>query len=168
MGTRYAIAPIAPIEELTTRIPAGVITFGLELRELNPTIVGDFYRGRPDESDVQLITDELGDPDDGGPSVHVFSTESDLEYLRFDCFENLPHYHYVHPHEEYQVVHEMDPVAFGDPFVWTTSRLRTRLAAMLVESGGAELAAGLDDTLVNSAIGELVRLHDAATAGGRK
>jgi hypothetical protein len=36
MGTRYFIQPIAPVEENTVRVPAGTLTFGLEMRELNP------------------------------------------------------------------------------------------------------------------------------------
>jgi hypothetical protein len=160
MGTRYAIEPIAPVEEAMTRIPAGVITFGLEDRQLNPSVVGEFYRGRPEESQVQQLSERRGPEADGGPSIHVFGTENGLEYLRFDCFEGGPHYHYVHPHEDFMVIHEMDTTAIGDPFAWSTGRLRERLAPMLVESGGGDLVAVLDPVVVSAALDHLERLHE--------
>jgi hypothetical protein len=72
MGTRYFIQPIAPIEENTVRVTAGALTFGLEMRELNPAIVNDFYDNRPDEPAIRAIVDENGELEDSGPSIHVF------------------------------------------------------------------------------------------------
>jgi hypothetical protein len=165
MGTRYFIQPIAPVEENTVRVPAGALTFGLEMRELNPAIVSDFYSDRPDEPAVRAIVEKNGELEDSGPSIHVFGTDDGLEYLRFDCFVNGPHYHYVHPQEEYQVVNTMDPVAFGDPFEWAVGRLRSRLAEMLRESGGEQLADSLDPAAVDTALDRLAELRAAAAAG---
>jgi hypothetical protein len=160
MGTTYYIQPIAPMEDNTVRVAAGVVTFGLEMRDLNPAIVEGFYEGRPDHELVTEITDGIPDPiDDGGPSIHVFGTADGLEYLRFDCFRNGPHYHYVHPRDEFQVVHEMDPVAFGDPWTWTLGRLRERLPQMLAEAGGADLAAAVDPTAVAAALEKVTELR---------
>jgi hypothetical protein len=163
MGTRYAIEPIAPVEEAMVRIPAGVITFGLEGRELNPAVLGDFYRGRPEESQVKQLSERNGELEDGGPSIHVFGTDDGLEYLRFDCFDKGPHYHYVHPREDFMEIHQMDTAAIGEPFAWSTGRLRERLAPMLEEAGGGDLVAALDAALVSAALDEVERLQaDAA------
>ena len=165
MGTRYFIQPIAPVERNTVRVPAGALTFGLEMRELNPAIVSDFYSDRPDEPAVRALVEENGELEDSGPSIHVFGTDDGLEYLRFDCFVHGPHYHYVHPHQEYQDVNAMDPVAFGDPFEWAVGRLRSRLAEMLRESGGDQLADSLDPAAVDAALERLAELRAAAAEG---
>jgi hypothetical protein len=158
MGTTYNIMPIPPLEEATTRVPASIVTFGLEVRTLTPKIVNEFYANRADRSAVEEAIEKMGPPDDGGLSIHVFGTDDGLEYLRFDCFDDGPHYHYVHPREEFQVVHEIDRVALGHPFPWAVGRLRTRLAEMLVEAGGEQLATHLDVAAVNSALDEVERL----------
>jgi hypothetical protein len=165
MGTRYFIQPIAPVERNTVRVPAGALTFGLEMRELNPAIVSGFYSDRPDEPAVRALVEENRELEDSGPSIHVFGTDDGLEYLRFDCFVHGPHYHYVHPHQEYQVVNAMDPVAFGDPFEWAVGRLRSRLAEMLRESGGEQLADSLDPAAVDTALERLAELRAAAAEG---
>lgn len=165
MGTTYYMQPIAPIEENTVRVSAGAVTFGLEMRELNPALVRTFYRGRPDEEHINAMSDRVDALDDGGPSIHVFGSDDQLEYLRFDCFKNGPHYHYVHPNEEYQVVSEIDPAADGDPFEWALGRLRSRLPEMLRESGGATLADQVDQATVDKAIDRISEL--AAKGAGR-
>jgi hypothetical protein len=165
MGTRYFIQPIAPIERNTVRVAAGALTFGLEMRELNAAVVSDFYGDRPDEPAVRAIVEKNGELEDSGPSIHVFGTDDGLEYLRFDCFVHGPHYHYVHPHQEYQDVNAMDPVAFGDPFEWAVGRLRSRLAEMLRESGGDQLADSLDPAAVDAALERLAELRAAAAEG---
>lgn len=161
----YFVQPIAPIEQNTVRISAGPVTFGLEMRELNPAIVHDFYDARPDGQVALDAVEKNPELEDGGPSIHVFGTEDGLEYLRFDCFVKGPHYHYVHPHEPHQVVNEMDPVAFGEPFEWAVGRLRARLPEMLRESGGAELADRVQLGEIESALDQLVALRAGATSG---
>jgi hypothetical protein len=167
VGTTYHMKPIAPIEQNTVRVPAGAVTFGLEMRELNPALIRAFYQGRPDEEHITAMADRLDSVDDGGPSIHVFGSDDQLEYLRFDCFRNGPHYHYVHPNEEYQVVNEIDPVADGDPFEWALGRLRSRLPEMLRESGGTNLADHVDQAAVDEAIDRVSELAANATRGVR-
>ena len=48
---------------------------------------------------------------DEGISVHVVSVADDHEYLRFDMFEQEPHYHYIHRSGEVNNVVEFDRVA---------------------------------------------------------
>jgi hypothetical protein len=166
MGTKSFVEPIAPVEAATRRIPAGAVTFGLEMRQLSPAIVADFYAGRADEEVVKDLVEhrEQGVGDDG-PTIHVFGTRDGLEYLRFDCFHNEPHYHYIKPHEDFQVVHEIDVVALGDPFEWSTTRIRSRLGEMLRESGGAEIADQIDDGQIRNALHSLEQLYQSVPPG---
>lgn len=163
MGTTYHVQPIPPIEENTVRVEAGPVTFGLEMRELNGAIVSDFYEDRSDGAVALEAVAKNPELADGGPSIHVFSTADGLEYLRFDCFDKGPHYHYIHPHEDFQVVNEMDPVANGDSFEWAVGRLRARLPDMLRESGGETLANAIEPGALLAALDQVVSLR-AGTA----
>jgi hypothetical protein len=97
----------------TTYIPAGPLTFGIEYRHLQT---------------------------DQGICIHVFGdlNGSQEEFLRFDCFERAPHYHYAWSTDDQYVA--LDTTAEGDPLHWTLDRLRTRLPAMLIRAGAGELA----------------------------
>src|SRR5262249_47081166 len=64
--------------------------------------------------------------------------------LRFDCFQEDPHYHYVSWSARSNEMLHMDPVADGDPLAWALERLRTRLPQMLERAGAAEAAARVD------------------------
>jgi hypothetical protein len=67
-----------------------------------------------------------------------------LELLRFDCFEEDPHYHYVSWREKSNEMLHIDPVADGDPLAWALERIRTRLPQMLERAGAADVAARVD------------------------
>jgi hypothetical protein len=162
VGQTYAIEPIAPVEEATTRFRAGSVTIGLELRQLDADIVGEFYEGRADEENVMAEVARRGFAVDGGLSIHVFGSEDGREYLRFDCFETTPHYHYVLPDEDHQVVNEIDVAALGDPFAWSIATLRTRLDAMLRDGGAADLADRLDQESLAKALDGVVALAKGA------
>ena len=68
-------------------------------------------------------------------------TVDGLEHLRFDCFENEPHYHYVRNADGGNLICRIDQHAEGDPIDWTLNRLRERLPEMLEFAGVPELAA---------------------------
>ena len=53
--------------------------------------------------------------DDYGATLHVNGTVDGLEHLRFDCFENEPHYHYVRNADGGNLICRIDEVAVGDP-----------------------------------------------------
>jgi hypothetical protein len=79
--------------------------------------------------------------------------------LRFDCFEEDPHYHYISWQNHSNEMIHIDPVADGDPLSWTLDRLRLRLPFMLDRAGAPEIAAKLDSRLVDDA---LPRVAEAA------
>jgi hypothetical protein len=164
-GTTYTIPPQPPVEANTHLLPAGAVTFGVEYRDLDPESLRATYAGNDD----QLAELEARSPEggffDSGVSIHVCGTGDGYEYIRFDVFDDEPHYHYVHRRDdgaiENQVI-DYDRTANGDMLDWAIACLRTRLADMLVASGGAAVADQLDLKLVDGVIDAVARLADNA------
>ena len=155
--TRYSVMPIPPIEAHTTWFEAGPIRVGVEYRRLTDAIAaaGQLVAASGDE---RGLTTDL---DDRGVSLHVCAEQDGeaLELLRFDCFEEDPHYHYVSWRDKTNDMIHLDPVADGDPLAWALERIRTRLPQMLTRAGGADVVARLDA----SAIEEMLpRITEAA------
>ena len=121
LGTEYPVMPIPPVPEHCIEVPAGAVTLVVEARDLSdePQPVGGF--------------------DDFGASLHVVGPDG-AEYVRFDCFDKEPHYHYIRPSEETNIIVRLDDIAEGDPIEWTIGRLRNRLPEMLEHAGAASVA----------------------------
>ncbi len=112
----------------TTRIEAGAVTFALQYRAL-----------MPDQGVcIQVVGDVSG---------------AEKELLRFDCFDQSPHYHYA-PLEKNER-HNMDKTTAGNPVGWTLRQLRTRLPEMLGHAGYEEVANRLDRDLISSKLDEV-------------
>lgn len=127
--TRYDLMPIAPIEAHTSWFDAGRVRIGVEYRLLNQAIAAastvDAAGGGDSAGAIQ---------DDRGVSLHVCGMDEGgepYEYLRFDCFDEDPHYHYISWREKRNEMVHVDPVADGDPLAWALERIRTRLPQML-------------------------------------
>jgi len=147
--------PIPPLKELTEYIEAGAVTFGVEFRLLT----NEIYTANFNEV---LIDEETGKPpviNDRGVSIHVFATGTEKEHLRFDCFEDDPHYHYILWEAEAQRTRRLDTVADGDPLAWSLDRIGSRLAHMLTEAEVSDLANRVDQSLIDEA---LPRIAEAA------
>jgi hypothetical protein len=104
-----------------TKFEAGAVCFALQYRALMP--------------DQGLCIQVAGEVD-GHPS----------ELLRFDCFDQNPHYHY--DPEGRNERHNIDKTTAGNPVGWTLKQLRTRLPAMLTKAGYESIANKLDCDLV--------------------
>ncbi len=153
--TKYDQMPIPPVERQTEYFDAGAVRIGVEYRLLNDAIAAasETERARGgDTSDLALV-------DDRGVSIHVLCDEG-LEHLRFDCFKEDPHYHYISWKQRFNHMIHLDPVADGDPVAWALERIRTRLPQMLVRAGAADLAARVDPTRIEAL---LPRLWEAAS-----
>jgi hypothetical protein len=163
IGKVYSMPPQPPVAENTRKIPAGAVTFGVEYRDLDPQGLIETYKDNQAHLAELLEKSPEGGFTDEGVSIHVWGSEDGHEYLRFDMFDGEPHYHYVHRSADVvNNVIDYDTAALGEMLPWVVERLRTRLPDMLCESGGAEVAAGLDLGLVAGAIGEVERLAVAA------
>jgi hypothetical protein len=150
--TRYDKMPIPPIEAHTEYFTAGIIRIGVEFRVLNDLAVAAIRATLEGAQGVE--TGRLENLDDSGVSLHVFGGlgAQAREYLRFDCFIEEPHYHYVGWARKTNEVLQIDPVADGDPLAWALERIRTRLPQMLVRAGAGDIAAQVDPLLVEAVL----------------
>ena len=82
--------------------------------------------------------------DDQGLCVQVYSEidGKDTEVLRFDCFDQAPHYHYGP--ENHNIRLHLDKTTAGNPFGWTMGNLRDNLSDMVRRSGYEDLASDLE------------------------
>jgi hypothetical protein len=149
--------PMEPAEsENTILFAAGDVVFGLEYRTVSEESLRKSFAemGELDSLEREVQPGFEGE----GFSVHVFGSD-EHEYLRFDCFDGDPHYHYNHARAPGAPVHNhwvpFDDVACGPMWDWTLNCLRTRLRQMLVEAGGSHVAASLNDDLVADALGQM-------------
>ena len=124
----------------------------MEYRDLDPRVLVETYKDDPEELAEMLEQSPEGGFADEGVTVHVFDATDGHEYLRFDMFDDEPHYHYIHKTTDGSIVNnviDFDVPALGDMLPWTFERLRTRLEVMLEQAGGADLAQRLDPALVD-------------------
>jgi hypothetical protein len=169
VGIVYGIPPQPPVEAHTRRFDAGAVSFGVEYRDLDPEGLEATYRDRPEYLEELRARSPEGGFSDEGVTIHVFDASDGHEYLRFDVFDDEPHYHYIHRIVDDVVVNnvvDFDPVAGGDMLAWAVDRLRTRLGAMLEQAGGGELATIVDGTVVDRVLDD-VHAHAEAARGQR-
>ena len=89
---------------------------------------------------------------DQGVSIRVFGdTEAgdDKELLRFDCFDQTPHYHYAPSGKNER--YDLDKTTAGNPLGWTMDNIRHKLPAMIRRSGYEELASAVEASPISSA-----------------
>lgn len=176
MTTHTAADPMG-LEEKRS-FPAGAVTLEIVHREFTEAAM-EKYEGRPGVAELLAKIRDEGYYDKG-VSVYVNEAGTGRDYLRFDCFEVEPHYHYHHLHDlqaanvpielAYQRIaghaesvvmngfwHQVpfDRAANGDIRDWVLEKLRTRLPEMLREAGATALADQLDLDLVRAALAEM-------------
>ena len=136
--TKYDIMPIPPVEAQSVRFPVGPIEIWVEYRLLDEAIAAAHTVTEGYEGDAPAI-------DDRGVSLHVFGElrpgATPVEFLRFDCFEEDPHYHYVSYAQQTNEMVHLETAAMGDSLEWAMDRIRTRLPQMLARAGDEALAA---------------------------
>jgi hypothetical protein len=79
-----------------------------------------------------------------GPSIHVFDAAHEEEYLRFDIFGGVPHYHYILQEGQHNILWGYDADANGPMLPWVIAALRDRLPVLLRGAGADKLAAELE------------------------
>ena len=150
-GNRYELLPIPMVTEDCVTVDAGAVQLVVESRQLtNEIIEGAFH---------DVVGAEIPF-DDFGATLHVCGTADGLEYLRFDCFENEPHYHYIEQATGANTVVRIDELAVGDPIDFSLACVEHHLPDMLRHCGVAGLAdkvAGQPDK-VNAAVAEVREL----------
>lgn len=155
--TSYTVMPIPPVEAHTRYFDAGVVRIGVEYRLLDDAIARAHMR----EVDPAGTYAQAAGIEDRGVSLHVFAEQDGewREFLRFDCFAEDPHYHYICWRERTNDMAHLDPIADGDPLAWAIERIRTRLPQMLERAGAPEPARRIDAAALEEA---LPRVTEAA------
>jgi hypothetical protein len=166
IGEVYGIPPQPPVEANTRYLPAGVVTIGVEYRDLDPASLVDTYKDNPTYLAELLEKSPEGGFTDEGVSIHVVGTDDGHEYVRFDVFDGDPHYHYVHntPQGAQPVnnVIDFDVAAHGDMLPWAVTCLRERLPRMLAEAGGGDLSDKIDPAVLGPVIDQVAAMaHEA-------
>ena len=133
-GTHHKFMLLPPIPHHVRWFELGPVTLALELRVLN---------------------DKDGKPREKSISLHIFGNDRTTEYVRFDCFDRFPHYHYILNASQTNVVWGYDPDANGPMIDWSFAAIRNRLPSFLRRAGEAELAdlverEGLDLAAIDS------------------
>ena len=161
-GTVYNVPPIPPDAEHTTYVDAGALKFGVEYRVLDAAELSANYEGEA----MEEIQDALAGNtvQDNGVSIHVCGAEDGHEYLRFDMFEQEPHYHYIEPSGEKQTIVDYDRVALGEMLPWALGQLRHSIGPMLEFAGGGALVGKLDKDAIEAGLVEVEKLAREAEA----
>jgi hypothetical protein len=163
VGVHYPYPAQDPVAEDTEHVPAGALTIGVEYRRLDAESLEATYAGTEFEA---IFNQAEHDPTLAldGVSLHVCDAETGQEYVRFDCFDDDPHYHYMHPRVSGEPVDNhviwFDAVAHGPILPWALQQIRTRLPEMLAEAGAPELATRVDSHLTAQAadrVGDIAR-----------
>ena len=145
-GNRYDVMPIPMVADHCITVDAGAVQFVVESRRLTNEIIEDTYHGGS-EKDMHF--------DDYGATLHVCGAADGLEYLRFDCFENEPHYHYIDQGAVRNTVVRIDELAVGDPIAFSLACVERHLADMLGNCGVPALAVEVQ--------GRMDEVHNAMT-----
>jgi hypothetical protein len=169
IGKVYGIPPQPPVEDHQQLFDAGVLRFGVEYRDLDPESLVETYKDNPEHLAELLERSPEGGFTDSGVTIHVFDASDGWEYLRFDVFDDEPHYHYIHRTDDGSVVNQVidfDVTAHGDMLDWALDALRRRMVPMLQAAGGGDLAARIDAATVAATLDQVAAA--ALTASGRE
>ena len=163
----FRTLPVPAFLEHTVCVTAGPVTFGVEYRHLDEDTIMSFYGpdsrakfGGQRPAGMAAVVEE------DGLALHLFDTATGAERLRFDCFDDAPHYHLLDPENSRNTVIEHDP-ADGPLLDWALARLRSGLGEMLEDAGAEELAKELDGVPVGDALRTVEQIARYVLAAGR-
>jgi len=139
-GQHHKFMLIPMIEHHATWFEAGPVSIAVEARALG-------------DSPQRMVR---------GPSIHVFSAARDEEYIRFDVFGKVLHYHYILNDLQHNVLWGYDPDVNGPMIPWACVALRDRLPVMLRRAGADALASEVEEQGWDTSV--LDAVASAATA----
>ena len=123
-GQYHKFMLIPPIERHCRWFDAGPISIAVEARALG------------DNADHMVR----------GPSIHVFNSARSEEYLRFDVFGRVLHYHYILNEPQHNILWGYDPDTNGPMIDWAVASLRDRLPTLLRRAGAHALATEVEES----------------------
>jgi hypothetical protein len=118
----------------------------------------------------RVLGDKDGNVGERGASIHLFSADRSEEYARFDCFEKVPHYHYILNDRQHNIVWGYDPDINGPMLPWALGVIRSRLPSILRRSGATALAErvekeGFDVSVLNEVERAMLEAWDRTFPG---
>ncbi len=125
---KFMLIPL--MEHHTSWFDAGPVSIGVEARALGDSL-------------EQMVR---------GPSIHVCSADRSEEYLRFDVFGKVLHYHYILNADDYNILWGYDPDTNGAMIPWACAALRDRLPALLRRAGADALAREVEESGWDSSV----------------
>lgn len=138
---RFMLIPLMPHH--TRWFDAGPVSIGVEARALG-TSATNMVRG---------------------PSIHVCSADRASEYIRFDVFGKVLHYHYIHNDTASNTLWGYDPHANGPMIPWACAALRDRLPALLRNANAPQLAIEVEQSGWDSSVlGDVARAASESLA----
>src|SRR5205809_616541 len=105
---------------------------------------------------------------DRGPSLRIYGDVEGkpVQLLRFDCFENQPHFHYDPEGKNNQL--RMNKANVSDPVKWSMDYLRGNFASLIRIAGYSGLADRLDEAALTAALPAVEKaLRDTVPPGMR-
>jgi len=89
---------------------------------------------------------------DRGPSLRIYGDVDDkpVQLLRFDCFDQGPHFHYDPDGKNNQL--RMDKAKVSDPINWSMDYLRGNITSLVRVAGYRALADQLDEGVLDAAL----------------
>jgi hypothetical protein len=89
---------------------------------------------------------------DRGPSLRIYGDVEDkpVQLLRFDCFDQTPHFHYDPDGKNNQL--RMDKTKVSDPISWSMDYLRGNITSLVRVAGYGALADQLDEGVLCAAL----------------
>jgi hypothetical protein len=103
---------------------------------------------------------------DRGPSLRIYGDVEGkpVQLLRFDCFEQGPHFHYDPDGKNNQL--RMDKTNVSDPIKWSMDYLRGNVTSLVRLAGYSSLAEQLDEEALTAALPTVEKaLRDSIPAG---
>jgi hypothetical protein len=160
VGKVVSLPPEPLVPEQTTFVEGGPIVIGVEPRHITTESLRALYAGDPAHA-AAFAARSAGEIDDQGVSIHVLSAATRKEHLRFDCFDEDPHYHYI-THEADGTLQNrwviFDRAANGAMLPWALDRLRHHLPHMLAGAGASPEMVGVDDAILARLVDEVAAL----------
>ena len=126
----------------SSKIPCGPICFALQYRDIDGGAPHGAGGGGGNHADQGVCLQVVGTVEG-----------AERELLRFECFDNHPHYHYDPAHTNVSVM--LDPTVTGNPLRWTMTQLRRKLPAMLGRAGYEQIALQIDPSQLMPTLDEV-------------
>jgi hypothetical protein len=165
-GNVTSLIRIAGYSTLADQLDEGVLTAAL------PTVEKAMRDSIPAEkpgleaSGLRFAVEYRNTRTDRGPSLQILGDVEGqpVQLLRFDCFENEPHFHYDPTGKNNRIF--LNKARASDPITWTIDYLRGNVKSLVRVAGYGRLADGLDEEALTAAMPRLEKaLRDSIPHG---